>query len=87
MDWASAKAYCGRQGAGFRLPEAEELSGLLAVTATTPPLDPASFPTAAVDVFWSATAAGPGAAAVVHFSTGLRGTSVISGRNRVRCVR
>jgi eukaryotic-like serine/threonine-protein kinase len=87
MDWASAKAYCARQSGGFRLPEVDELIGLLAVRATTPPLDPASFPTAAVDVFWSASAAGPGAAAVVHFSTGLRGTSVISERNRVRCVR
>ncbi len=30
MDWASAKGYCARQGRGFRLPEVEELTGLLA---------------------------------------------------------
>jgi eukaryotic-like serine/threonine-protein kinase len=87
MDWASAKAYCSRQSGGFRLPEVDELTGLLAITAVSPPVDPVSFSTTAVDVFWSASAAGPGAASVVHFSTGGRGTSVISERNRVRCVR
>ena len=87
MDWASAKAYCAHQSGDFRLPEVEELMGLLAVTTATPPLDPASFSTTAVDVFWSGSPAGPGAASVVHFSSGRRGTSVISERNRVRCVR
>ncbi len=87
MDWASAKTYCAHQSGGYRLPEVEELTSLLAVTAATPPPDPASFSTTAVDVFWSASAAGPGAASVVHFSTATRGTSVTSERNRVRCVR
>jgi serine/threonine-protein kinase len=88
MDWASAKAYCARQSGSLRLPEADELDGLLAVTRVSPPIDAAGFPTEPSDVFWSATPAGPGAAVVVHFSKGgSRGTSVISGRNRVRCVR
>ena len=86
MDWAAAKAYCMRQP-GFRLPDVQELVGLLAVTEVTPPLDPTGFPTSAVDVFWSATQPGPGVASVVHFSTGRQATSVVSGRNRARCVR
>ena len=87
MDWEGAKDHCAHQKGGLRLPEIDELAGLVAVTREKPPKDPANFSTTPVDVFWSASAAGRGAAAVVHFSTGRRGTSVISGLNRVRCVR
>ncbi len=85
--WADAKEICAHAGNGYRLPEVEELVGLLAVKAVKPALDPAGFPATAVDVFWSGSQAGPGAASVVHFSTGRRATSVISEKNRVRCVR
>jgi hypothetical protein len=87
MDWANAKEYCARQRGGLRLPQIEELAGLVAFTSALPPRDAVNFPTTPADVFWSASAAGPGAASVVHFSTGRRATSVISGYNRVRCVR
>jgi hypothetical protein len=87
MDWSAAKAWCRGQGGGFRLPEASELVGLLAILDVAPPVDPVAFSTTPVDVFWSASTAGGGAAVVVHFSTGRQGTSSMSGRNRVRCVR
>jgi eukaryotic-like serine/threonine-protein kinase len=87
VDWTSAREYCAHAGHGFRLPEADELAGLLAIKAVSPPVDPAGFPATAVDVFWSGSTAGQGAASVVHFSTGRRATSVISEKNRVRCVR
>jgi serine/threonine-protein kinase len=87
MDWTAARAHCAGAGAGFRLPETDELQGLLAVTTLEPPLDPVSFPTTPVDVFWSSAPASDGSAWVVHFSDGRRTTSVISARNRVRCVR
>jgi serine/threonine-protein kinase len=87
MDWTAAKAHCPRVGPGYRLPEVEELTALLAVAAADPPIDAANFSTTPIDVFWSATAAGPGAAMVVRFSEGRRGTSVITAQNRVRCVK
>jgi hypothetical protein len=87
VDWAAAKAYCARQGGGFRLPDITELEGLLAVYELSPPLDAASFTATPVDVFWSSTQPSTGVAAVMHFSTGRRATSVTSGRNRVRCVK
>lgn len=87
MDWSSARSHCLRVGGGYRLPTAEELKSLVQVTTTSPPLDPESFPTSAIDVFWSGTNAGPGAAWAVHFSTGRTAESVVSARNRVRCVR
>ena len=89
MDWSAARAHCAGVGAGFRLPEVDELQGLLAVTTREPPLDPGAFSTAAVDVFWSGARApeGSGAAWVVRFSDGRRATSVVSAKNRVRCVR
>jgi serine/threonine-protein kinase len=87
MDWTAAKAWCSKQGGGYRLPEIEELAGLVAVAAAEPPIDAANFGTTPIDVFWSVTPAGPSAAMVVYFSGGRRGTSTISSRNRVRCVK
>ena len=91
MEWSAAKAHCAGAGSGFRLPEVDELQGLLVVTTLDPPLDAAAFPTTAVDVFWSSAlatgASSTGAAWVVHFSDGRRTTSVVSAKNRVRCVR
>jgi eukaryotic-like serine/threonine-protein kinase len=86
LDWESAKEHCARQKGGFRLPDIDELSGLVPITKASPPADP-SFTTTPADVFWSSSPAGRGAAMVIHFSTGKRGTSVVSGLNRVRCVR
>jgi hypothetical protein len=65
----------------------DELKALLAVAVADPPLDAANFSATPIDVFWSTTAAGPGAAMVVRFSEGRRGTSVITAQNRVRCVK
>ncbi len=87
MDQSAAKAWCGKQGDGYRLPEIDELGTLVAVAMAEPPIDAANFGTTPVDVFWSSTPAGPGAAMVVHFSDGHRASSVISARNRVRCVK
>ncbi|APR78428.1 Serine/threonine-protein kinase pkn3 [Minicystis rosea] len=87
MDWSSARSHCLRVGGGYRLPTADELKSLVQVTTMDPPLDPESFPTSAIDVFWSGTNAGPGAAWAVHFSTGRTAETVVSARNRVRCVR
>ncbi|MFT3770829.1 MAG: protein kinase [Minicystis sp.] len=87
MDWAAARAHCQRVGGGYRLPTTDELQSLLDVTTIEPPLDPESFPTTAIDVFWSGSAAGPGAAWAVHFSNGRTAESAVSARNRVRCVR
>jgi hypothetical protein len=87
MDWSAAKAFCAVAGAGYRLPGIDELQALLVVTTLDPPLDPAAFPTTPVDVFWSSAPASDGSAWVVHFSDGRRTTSVVSARNRVRCVR
>jgi hypothetical protein len=85
LDWESAKEHCARQK-GFRLPDIDELAGLVPLTRVSPPADP-SFTATPADVYWSSSPAGRGAAMVVHFSTGKRGTSVVSGLNRVRCVR
>jgi hypothetical protein len=87
MDWTAARSHCLRVGGGYRLPTSDELTGLLAVTTLEPPLDPQSFPTSAIDVFWSSTPGSPGAAFAVHFSTGRTAEAAISARNRVRCVR
>jgi hypothetical protein len=85
-DWVGAKAHCARTGKGFRLPDVDELEGLYPVTAA-PAVDPASFPTTLLDVYWSATVTGDGTANVVRFSSGKRGTQLTSNRHRVRCVR
>jgi serine/threonine-protein kinase len=87
MDWNAARQHCQRVGGGHRLPTIEELKGLLVVTTREPPLDPASFPTTAIDVYWSSTTAGPGAAWAVHFSNGRTAETAVTARNRVRCVR
>ena len=86
MDWSSARAHCARSG-GYHLPEIEELRSLIAILNAVPPLDPENFTAEPIDVFWSASPAGPGAAMVVHFSKAHSASSVVSARNRVRCVR
>jgi eukaryotic-like serine/threonine-protein kinase len=85
-DWSKAKAHCNHAGEGFRLPELEELSGLLPVTAP-PAVDPVGFTATPLDVYWSAKQAGPSSAMVVRFSDGKQWSNVISTPNRVRCVR
>ena len=85
-DWAGAKAYCAHAGGGFRLPDVDELVGLLAVT-TAPGVDPSDFPTDAVDVYWSSISAGTSSAMVVHFAGGTSKSDLVINRNRVRCVR
>jgi serine/threonine-protein kinase len=87
LDWESAKEHCARQKGGLRLPEIDELSSLLALGKASPPIDPANFSSTPADVFWSSSPAGRGAAMVIHFSSGKRGSSVVSALNRVRCVR
>jgi serine/threonine protein kinase len=87
MDLAGARAHCARLGGGYRLPSLAELQGLFAVTLTDPPLDPVSFPTSAIDVYWTSAESGPGMAWVVHFSTGRSTETPVTSRNRVRCVR
>lgn len=71
---------------GFRLPEIEELKGLLPILSTDPPVDPEGFTATPIDVFWSATEAGRGTAMVLRFSTASAATSVVTAQNRVRCV-
>jgi hypothetical protein len=85
MDQRAARKHCTQQG--YRLPALEELRALFAVTALEPPLDPENFGTSPVDVFWSDSDNGDGTAMVARFSTLTTGPSVISARNRVRCVR
>jgi hypothetical protein len=85
MDHRAARKLCAQQG--MRLPGIEELRSLFAVTALDPPLDPENFGTSPVDVFWSDTENGDGTAMVARFSTLTTGPSVISARNRARCVR
>jgi hypothetical protein len=87
VDWIGAKDYCSRPKGDFRLPDSDELAALFAFASSQPPLDAVNFPTGPADVFWSSSPAGRGTASVVHFSNGRRATSVVTGLNRVRCVR
>jgi tRNA A-37 threonylcarbamoyl transferase component Bud32 len=87
MTFAAAEAHCKRAGGGFRLPEIEELRGLVPIFSTDPPIDPEGFTATPIDVFWSATEAGRGAAMVMRFSTASSSTSVVTAQNRVRCVK
>ena len=87
MSWSAAGVHCKRAGGGFRLPEIEELQGLMPIFAVTPPVDAEGFTATPIDVFWSATEAGAGAAMVMHFSKAHAASSVVTAQNRVRCVK
>ncbi len=89
MDWAAAKAYCGRLG---RLPSLKELGSLLDLTVTSgsPTIDQTAFPNTPAEEFWTSTqfVSFPSSAATVRFYNGQTPNEPVVGSSfRVRCVR
>lgn len=90
MTWAAAQTYCSNAGSGFRLPTLKELLSLVDLTVTVgATINQTAFPNTQGEGYWTSTpyTGASSTAWFVYFATGRSLGNIVTGSERVRCVR